>query len=62
MAQSIYDEIKKNADDEKSKICLKTIEYITKIMSNFAKYGSVLCLHYLYGMMLMFKYELFIIN
>lgn len=39
MIQSLYDEIIKNKDDEQSKISIRAIENISKIITNFAKYG-----------------------
>lgn len=41
MSLSIYDEILRNKDDEQSKISLRTIENITKLYTNFAKFGYV---------------------
>lgn len=38
MIQPVYDEIISNIDDEQSKISLHTIDAITKMMTNFAKY------------------------
>lgn len=38
MALPIYDEILNNREDEQSKISLQTIEYITKLFTNFAKF------------------------
>lgn len=38
MALSIYDEILSHKEDEQSQISLQTIEYITKLFTNFAKY------------------------
>lgn len=37
--QSNYDKIINTPDNEQSKISLKIIENITKVFSNFAKYG-----------------------
>lgn len=34
-----YDEILRNTTDKQSKISLQTIEYMTKLFTNFAKYG-----------------------
>lgn len=35
---SSYDDILRNATDKESKIALQTIEYMTKLFTNFAKY------------------------
>lgn len=37
--QDTYDEILKNPNDEQSQIALNTIENMTKLYANFAKYG-----------------------
>lgn len=34
-----YDEILRNTTDKDSKIALQSIEYMTKLFTNFAKYG-----------------------
>lgn len=39
LADHIYDEILRNATDKESQISLQTIEFMTKIFTNFAKYG-----------------------
>ncbi|XP_055308597.1 esterase B1-like [Sitodiplosis mosellana] len=39
-AQPILSEIINNSLDKESKVCLQTIDYITKIISNFVKYGE----------------------
>lgn len=39
--QIVYDEILKNKDDEESKVSLRAIDNITKLLTNFAKYGWV---------------------
>lgn len=41
MHQKIYDEILQNPDDAESKICLQTIENLSKLLANFAKYEWV---------------------
>lgn len=38
--QNVYDEILQNPNDKQSKIALDTIEYLTKLYTNFAKYGN----------------------
>lgn len=38
-AQSYYDEITTNENDEQSKISSATIDVVTQIFTNFAKYG-----------------------
>lgn len=37
--QTVYDEIIQNKDDEQSKISLRTIDDMTKLFTNFAKFG-----------------------
>lgn len=39
VAQKIYDDVVRNRHDKQSKICLKTIDYITTLFTNMAKYG-----------------------
>ncbi|XP_031638986.1 esterase 6-like [Contarinia nasturtii] len=39
--QSLYDEVVSNQNDEHSKISLQAIDNITKIFTNFAKYGEI---------------------
>lgn len=39
LANEIYDDILKNQNDAESKIILKTIDRMTKVFANFAKYG-----------------------
>lgn len=39
LADGVYDEILRNMTDKESRISLQTIEYMTKIFTNFAKYG-----------------------
>lgn len=39
MFQPLYDEVLKNKDDEASKVSLQAIDHISKIFTNFAKYG-----------------------
>lgn len=39
VAQQLYDEIMNNKNDEQSKISFQTIDYITTLFTNFAKYG-----------------------
>lgn len=39
MLPGFYEEASKN--DEQSKISLQTIDYITELVTNYAKYGSV---------------------
>lgn len=36
---NVYDEILRNTTDKESIIALQTIEYMTKLFTNFAKYG-----------------------
>lgn len=38
-AQQFYDEVLNTPEDEQSKISLKAVENISKILTNFAKYG-----------------------
>ncbi|XP_055310975.1 juvenile hormone esterase-like [Sitodiplosis mosellana] len=40
MVQSLYDEVISSKDDEHSKISLQAIDHISKIFTNFAKYGK----------------------
>ncbi|XP_055308325.1 esterase B1-like [Sitodiplosis mosellana] len=40
MARTLYDEIVNSKDDEKSKVSIRAIESISKIVTNFAKYGE----------------------
>jgi len=39
-AQPFYDDILANKDDEQSRVSLRTIDNLTKIVTNFVKYGS----------------------
>lgn len=39
--QPFYDEVLNNKDSAQSKISLQTIEYVTKLFTNFANYGYV---------------------
>lgn len=39
--QKIYDEILETKDDEQSKVSLQAIDNVTKLLTNFAKYGLV---------------------
>lgn len=39
LADDTYDGILRNSTDNESKISLQTIEYMTKMFTNFAKYG-----------------------
>lgn len=38
-ADDVYDELLRNKTDKASKISLQAIEHMTKIFTNFAKYG-----------------------
>ncbi|XP_055303123.1 carboxylic ester hydrolase-like [Sitodiplosis mosellana] len=40
VAQSIYDEILNNKDDKESKVITQAIENLSRIITNFAKYGE----------------------
>lgn len=39
MFQGIYDAILENANDEESNVSLQTIDHMSKLFANFAKYG-----------------------